>query len=74
MVFDKIKEILVDQLTLPEDEITMDSTLESLGVDSLDLVDIVMAVEDEFNLEIPDDEMQNFSTIGDVVRYIEETI
>ena len=56
-----------------EDRVTMDSDiLEDFEADSLDLVDLVMSLEDEFGIEVPDDQVENFHTVGDVVRYIEE--
>ncbi len=71
MVFEKIKKIVADQLGADEDEITMDSTfIEDLGADSLDVVELVMAMEDEFDMEIDEDEAENISTVGDVVEYI----
>lgn len=73
MVFERIREILCDQLDLDEDSVTMESDiLDDLEADSLDVVDLVMSVEDEFHLEVPDDQIENFRTVGDVVRYIEE--
>ena len=76
MVFDKVKEILCDQLDLREDEaeeITMDTNIvETFEADSLDVVDIVMSLEDEFGIEIPDEEIENIKTVGDIVRYIED--
>ena len=73
MVFDRIKEILVDQLDLEEDKVTMEADIvEDLEADSLDVVDLVMSIEDEYGLEVPDDQIENFRTVGDVVRYIEE--
>lgn len=71
MVFEKIKKIIADQLGADEDEITMDSTfIEDLGADSLDVVELVMAIEDEFDMEIDEDEAEDISTVGDVVDYI----
>lgn len=71
MVFEKIKKIIADQLGADADEITMDSTfIEDLGADSLDVVELVMAMEDEFDMEIDEDEAENISTVGDVVEYI----
>lgn len=71
MVFEKIKQIIADQLGADADEITMDSTfIEDLGADSLDVVELVMAMEDEFDMEIDEDEAENISTVGDVVEYI----
>lgn len=73
MVFEHIREIICDQLDLEEDKVTMDSDImEDFEADSLDVVDLVMSIEDEFGLEVPDDQIENFRTVGDVVRYIEE--
>ena len=73
MVFERIREIICDQLDLEEDKVTMDSVImEDFEADSLDVVDLVMSIEDEFGLEVPDDQIENFRTVGDVVRYIEE--
>lgn len=58
---------------MEEDKVTMDSDImEDFEADSLDVVDLVMSIEDEFGLEVPDDQIENFRTVGDVVRYIEE--
>jgi len=73
MVFERIREIICDQLDLEEDKVTMDSDImEDFEADSLDVVDLVMSIEDEFGLVVPDDQIENFRTVGDVVRYIEE--
>ena len=73
MVFERLREIICDQLDLEEDKVTMDSDImEDFEADSLDVVDLVMSIEDEFGLEVPDDQIENFRTVGDVVRYIEE--
>lgn len=72
MVFEKIRSIIADQFELDEDTITPDSTMDDLGIDSIDAVELVMSIEDEFDLEIPDEEMDNFKTVGDVVHYIEK--
>ena len=73
MVFERLREIICDQLDLEEDKVTMDSDImEDFEADSLDVVDLVMSLEDEFGLEVPDDQIENFRTVGDVVRYIEE--
>ena len=71
MVFEKIRAIICDQLELEEDNVTMESDMEDLGADSLDLVDLVMALEDEFETEVPDEELESFKTVGDVVKFIE---
>ncbi len=73
MIFDKVKSIIVDQLDVDEDKVTLASNIQDdLGADSLDIVDLVMSFEDEFDLEIPDDQVENIKTVGDVVKYIEE--
>ncbi|QEK13111.1 acyl carrier protein [Crassaminicella thermophila] len=74
MVFEKIKEIIIDQLGLDEDvEITPETSLmNDLEADSLDAVEIIMAIEDEFDIEIPDEDAEGFKNIGDIVNYVEE--
>jgi acyl carrier protein len=72
MVFDKVRAILVDQLDVDEDAVTMESSIsEDLGADSLDVVDMVMSLEEEFDVEIPDEEIESMKTVGDIVKYIE---
>ena len=71
MVFEKIKEILVDQLNIDESEITMGSAfIDDLGADSLDIVDLIMTIEEEFDIEIPEDEVESIATVGAAVDYI----
>lgn len=71
MVFEKVKNILSQQLDVEEDSIGMDSRIDDdLGADSLDVVDILMSLEDEFNIEIPDEEIDNIRTVGDLVNYL----
>lgn len=71
MVFEKVKKIIVEQLGVEEDEITMESSfIDDLGADSLDIVELIMAFEEEFDLEIPDSEAEKISTVGDAVEYI----
>lgn len=73
MMFEKVKAIIADKLSIEEDEITMESSfIEDLGADSLDIVELIMALEDEFELEIPDEEAENITTVADVVEYIRE--
>ena len=73
MVFETVREIICEQLDLEEDRVTLDSNiLEDFEADSLDLVDLVMSLEDEFGIEVPDEQVENFHTVGDVVRYIED--
>lgn len=75
MVFEKIKELLAEQLDIDENNITNDSLLvEDLGADSLDAIDIVMSVEDEFKVEVPDEIIEKIETVGDIVTYVENKI
>ena len=70
--FEKIRACLAEQLDIEPDEITMDSNiLDDFGADSLDLVDLVMALEDEFEVEVPDDAIENLRTVGDVVKFVD---
>lgn len=70
-MFEKIKKIVVEQLGVEEDEIAMESSfIDDLGADSLDIVELIMALEEEFDLEIPDSEAEKISTVGDIVDYI----
>ena len=72
MVFNEVAEILVDQLDVEKDKVTMEaSIIDDLGADSLDVVDIIMSLEEEFGVEIPDDQVENMKTVGDIVKYIE---
>lgn len=71
MVFEKVKKIIVEQLGVEEDEITMESSfIDDLGADSLDIVELIMALEEEFEIEIPDNEAEKITTVGDAVEYI----
>ncbi|MFY9198076.1 MAG: acyl carrier protein [Acutalibacteraceae bacterium] len=73
MIFEKIKEIICEQLEVDEKKVTMESSLiDDLGADSLDLIDLVMSIEDEYDVEVPDDMIESIKTIGDVVKFIEE--
>ncbi len=70
-IFDKIKEILVEQLGIDEDDITMDSNFtDELNADSLDIVELVMAMEQEFGISIPDEEAERIRTVGDAVDFV----
>lgn len=72
MTFDKIKTILAEQLDADIDDMTMDTDIaKDLGADSLDVVELLMSIEDEFEVEIPDEEIENIKTIGELVEYIE---
>ena len=75
MAFDKIKGIIVEQLGVEESAVAMDTNLmKDLEADSLDAVEIIMAIEDEFDIEIPDSEIENIRTVGELVEYIETNI
>lgn len=72
MVLEKVKSILAEQFDVAEDTITADTDLqEDLGADSLDVVDLLMSIEDEFDVEVPDEEIENIKTVGSLVSYIE---
>jgi len=72
-LFDEVKEVVVEQLNVNPDEVKLESKfVEDLGADSLDVVELVMALEEKFNIEIPDDQAENIQTVGDAVKYIEE--
>ena len=72
MVFDKVKELIVDQLDVEEDAVKTESVIiDDLGADSLDVVDLVMSIEEEFDIEIPDEAVEGIKTVGDIVSYIE---
>lgn len=73
MIFDKIKDIIIEQLQVEESEVNMDTNLmKDLSADSLDAVEIIMAIEDEYGIEIPDEEAEKMQIVGDLVRYVEE--
>ncbi len=75
MVFDKVKKIIVDQLDVEEDKVTEAASItDDLGADSLDVVDLVMSFEEEFDIEIPDDQVEKIKTVGDIVKFIEEKV
>lgn len=73
MVLEKVKVILSSQFDVEEDTITAETIItDDLGADSLDVVDMLMSLEDEFDIEIPDEEIEKIRTVGEVVTYIEE--
>ena len=75
MVFDKVKKIIVDQLDVEEDKVTEAASItDDLGADSLDVVDLVMSFEEEFDIEIPDEQVEKIKTVGDIVKFIEEKV
>lgn len=71
-IFDKVKEIISSELNIDSNKITQEANLrDDLGADSLDAVEVIMALEDEFSITIDDDTAQSFKTVGDLVNYIE---
>ena len=73
MAFNKIKGIIVDQLGVEENAVAMDTNLmKDLEADSLDAVEIIMAIEDEYDIEIPDEDAEKFQIVTDIVKYLEE--
>ncbi len=72
MVFEKVRAILCEQLDIDEDKVTMDSSIvDDLCADSLDVVDIIMSLEDEFDMEFSDEDSESIKTVGDLVKYVE---
>lgn len=70
--FDKVKDIIVDSLSCDEEQVTLEASLkDDLDVDSLDAVELIMAVEDEFDVQIPDEEANKMATVKDIVDYLE---
>lgn len=75
MVFEKVRDVLCEQLDVEEEKVTPESSIvDDLGADSLDVVDLVMSLEEEFDIEIPDEDVENIKTVGDMVKYIEGKI
>ena len=73
MVLDQIKKILVETMDIEEEKVTLDAKLkDDLNLDSLDSVELIMSAEEEFGVEIPDEDVMNFKTVNDIVNYIEE--
>ena len=75
MVFDKIKEIIASKIQVDEDKITPETSLmKDLEADSLDAVEIIMGIEEEFNIEIPDSDAEGFQNVGDIAKFVESKI
>ncbi len=71
-IYDKVKEVIVEQLNVEEDDVTEDATfVDDLGADSLDIVELVMALEESFGVSIPDEDAEGIKTVGDAVSYIQ---
>ena len=74
-MFEKVKALIADKLSINEDEITMESAfVDDLNADSLDIVELIMALEDELDMEITDDEAEKFVNVGDVVKFIKANV
>ena len=73
MIFDKLKDIIAEQLSVEADEVTLEANIQDdLGADSLDVVDLITTIEDEFDISIPDEAVEEIKTVGDIVNYIEK--
>ncbi len=73
MAFETVKKIIMEQFDIDEDDITLETSLEDdLDADSLELVELLLAFEDEFDVKIPDEDVEGLKTVGDIVKYIEE--
>ena len=72
-MFEKMKKLIAEQLNCPEDEIKLESSFkEDLGADSLDLFELVMSLEEEYDVEIPSEDLEKILTVGDVIKYLED--
>jgi acyl carrier protein len=72
-IIDKVKSIIIEQLGVEEEDIKMEASfVDDIGADSLDIVELVMALEEEFDLEIPDEDAEKIRTVGEAVKYIQE--
>ena len=75
MEFEKVRGVIVDQLGVDEDDVTMEANfVDDLGADSLDIVELIMGLETEFDIEIPDEDAEKIVTVGDAVNYIKERV
>ncbi len=73
MTFEKVRDIICDQLSVDESLVLLETHLmKDLEADSLDAVEIIMAIEDEFDIEVPDEDAERFQIVGDIVKYVEE--
>jgi len=73
-VFEKVRALIAEQLDIDEEKITLDTTFEDIDADSLDVVELVMTLEEEFDLEISDEAVEKIKTVADIINYIEENI
>ncbi|MBE7030875.1 MAG: acyl carrier protein [Ruminococcaceae bacterium] len=71
MIFEKVRDIIVEQLSVEEEDVTLEASfIDNLGADSLDIVELIMALEEEFDIEIPEEDAEKISTVGNAVEYI----
>ncbi|MGL5649322.1 MAG: acyl carrier protein [Clostridium sp.] len=74
-MFEKIRDLIAEKLSVDADEITLESSfIDDLNADSLDIVELIMALEDELDMEIPDEDVEGFKTVGDVVNYVKSHV
>ena len=74
-MFDKVKEIIIDQLGVSEEDVTLEASfIDDLGADSLDMVELIMAMEEEFNFELPEEDAEKITTVGEAVEYIKANV
>ncbi|MCL0072007.1 acyl carrier protein [Peptococcaceae bacterium] len=72
-IFERMQRIIVEQLDIEKDQVTLNSSfVDDLGADSLDIVELVMAMEEEFDMQIPDEEAERIHTVGDAVKFVQE--
>lgn len=71
-IFEKVKKIIVDQLGVDEEDISLKTTFQEMNADSLDIVELIMELEEEFNIDIADEEVEKIQTVEDIVKYIKE--
>ena len=74
MIFAKVREIISDQFDVEEDTITIDTTIDEQGADSLDVVELVIAIEERFNIDVEDEIVEEICNVGDIVSYIEKKV
>ena len=74
MVFERVKKVITSQLGIGEEEVLKDTSFEDLGIDSLEIFEIVMALEDEFDIEIPNEDVEDIKTVGAIVEYINSKV
>lgn len=74
MVFERVKKVITSQLGIGEEEVLKDTSFEDLGIDSLEIFEIVMALEDEFDIEIPNEDVEDIKTVGAIVNYINSKV